>query len=38
MLRVVELYLEECVGLLVNNSALRWDQIVSSQWRLLSDE
>ena len=31
VLRVVELYLEEGIGLLVNNCALRRNQIVSSQ-------
>jgi hypothetical protein len=30
-LRVVELYFEECIGLLVNDGALRRNQIVSGQ-------
>jgi hypothetical protein len=31
VLGVIELNLEECVGLLVDDSALRWNQIISGQ-------
>jgi hypothetical protein len=31
MLRVIELHFKECIGLLVDDRALCWNQIVSSQ-------